>query len=398
MIKTISVILLCIGVPLFVMWLGYVSRFFRKVGGIILTYIIGCTLALTGVMPSDPEVKKLLSDIATVAIPLAIPLMLFSSDIKAWRKLTPDFSKSFLCGVIGCMLSVAIGFYIYGQNEPETFSKVGGMLVGLYTGGNANFASIKQALGLPDTTFVLVSAYDILASALYVCFVILAGKRVFGLFMRDFPYEKNPSVSNEKGEIQSVASHDEELFYGIFKRNNMRNLFRTMFLTFLIIVISGALAYWLTQSFVPKDMFSAIFILGISILSVVASLNKEVRATPRTFETGTFFILVFSMAVSSQMSPGSLDSLSGDLFAFTMFVTAGSLLIHILLSTMFRVDVDTTLTTSISLICSPPFVPVISGVLHNRAVVGPGIAVGLIGYAVGTYLGIIMAWILTVMS
>jgi uncharacterized membrane protein len=27
------------------------------------------------------------------------------------------------------------------------------------------------------------------------------------------------------------------------------------------------------------------------------------------------------------------------------------------------------------------------GVLHNKAVIGPGIAVGLFGYAIGTYFG-----------
>ena len=56
-----------------------------------------------------------------------------------------------------------------------------------------------------------------------------------------------------------------------------------------------------------------------------------------------------------------------------------------------RVDTDTTLVSSISLICSPPFVPVMAGALNNRAVIGPGIAVGLIGYAVGTYLGYAVA-------
>ena len=67
---------------------------------------------------------------------------------------------------------------------------------------------------------------------------------------------------------------------------------------------------------------------------------------------------------------------------------------HVLLNAMFRIDTDTTLATSISLICSPPFVPVVAGAVRNKAIIGPGIAVGLFGYAVGTYVGFVLAKLL----
>jgi uncharacterized membrane protein len=134
-------------------------------------------------------------------------------------------------------------------------------------------------------------------------------------------------------------------------------------------------------------MFQSVFILGISLLSVLASMNKRIRSLKRTFEAGTFFILIFSVAVASQVSLGTLKNINPDIFMFTTVATLGALFFHVLLSAIFRVDTDTTLTTSISLICSPPFAPVMGGALHNKAVIGPGIAVGLFGYAAGTYIG-----------
>jgi len=50
--------------------------------------------------------------------------------------------------------------------------------------------------------------------------------------------------------------------------------------------------------------------------------------------------------------------------------------------------------TSTALICSPPFVPVVSGALNNREILVPGITIGIIGYAVGNYLGFLMAELL----
>jgi uncharacterized membrane protein len=40
---------------------------------------------------------------------------------------------------------------------------------------------------------------------------------------------------------------------------------------------------------------------------------------------------------------------------------------------------------------SVPFIPVIAGALKNREILLPGFAAAIIGYAVGNYLGIIVA-------
>lgn len=118
----------------------------------------------------------------------------------------------------------------------------------------------------------------------------------------------------------------------------------------------------------------------------------------RTFEAGTYLILVFSIAVASQVNTGTLGNIDPRIFLFISIATLGSLLMHVLLSALFRIDTDTTLASSISLICSPPFVPVVAGAVKNKAIIGPGIAVGLFGYAVGTYVGFFLARLLLLLG
>ena len=62
--------------------------------------------------------------------------------------------------------------------------------------------------------------------------------------------------------------------------------------------------------------------------------------------------------------------------------------IQIILAKLFRIDGDTVLVSSIALINSPPFVPLVAAALNNKDVVLTGISIGLLGYAVGNYLGI----------
>ena len=382
--ETFIIIAICLFTPLLILWLTWRFPLLNKVGTIIIAYIIGCLLGITGLIPDTPEVHKVQTDIATYTIPFAIPLLLFSTDLKSWIKLAPAFIKSTLLAILGCCMAITIGFLICAGDDKETFASIGGMLTGLYTGGNANLASIKVALGVDDTTYIITSAYSTLLSAVYLFFVIIFGKRVLRLVLPDFPKDK----MNTTGSID-IKNHDNELFYGLFRRDNLRNLAQALVLTILIIAIGAGIAL-----LCPKHMFQTIFILGISTLSIIASSFKRVRTMERTFEAGTYLILVFSIAVASQVTVGTLGNIDPHIFLFITIATLGSLLIHVLLSAIFRIDTDTTLASSISLICSPPFVPVVAGALKNKNIIGPGIAVGLFGYAVGTYVGFMLAKLL----
>lgn len=371
----------CIFAPLGILWLTYKSALLNKIGSIIIAYIIGCALGLTGIIPDTEETHSLQTSIASVAIPFAIPLLLFSADIRSWTKLAPNFIKSTILGILGCVTSITIGFLICQQDSSSTLANIGGMLTGLYTGGNANLASLKIALGVDDATYILVSAYSTVMSAIYLFFVIIIGKKVLLYFMPDFKEDKDI----EKTSMQ-IESHEHELFLGLFRKDNLKHLGISILLTITIIAIGTGIA-----SMFPSGMFQSIFILCISTLSILASLNKQVRRLKRTFEAGTYFILIFSIAVASQVSLKTLTEINPNIFIFNTIATLGALFFHVLFNALFRIDTDTTLTTSIALICSPPFAPVMGSVLHNKAVIGPGIAVGLFGYAAGTYLGFCVA-------
>ena len=303
----IIIIAICLFCPLFILWLTYKSSLMNKVGSIIIAYIIGCLLGITGLIPDTKEIHSLQTNIASVAIPLAIPLLLFSSDIRSWLKLAPAFIKSTIFGILGCILAIVLGFLLYGKDNPSMFSSIGGMLTGLYTGGNANLASLKLALGVDNSTYILVSAYSTMLSAIYLILVIVVGKRVLLLFMPDFKDNKSQKEIN----IQ-IDNHDDELFLGLFRKDNLKHLFSALGLAVIIIVIGGGIAFLF-----PKDMFQSIFILSISLLSVIASLNKKIRSLKRTFEAGTYLIIVFSIAVASQVSLKTLSNIDSNIFLFT---------------------------------------------------------------------------------
>ncbi len=88
-------------------------------------------------------------------------------------------------------------------------------------------------------------------------------------------------------------------------------------------------------------------------------------------------------ALSSATSGGSRT-----VTAFCGFVVFGSVLLHYLLAILFRVDRDTLIITSTAAIFGPAFIGPVANAIGNKGIIPIGIALGLIGYAIGNFLGI----------
>jgi uncharacterized membrane protein len=68
--------------------------------------------------------------------------------------------------------------------------------------------------------------------------------------------------------------------------------------------------------------------------------------------------------------------------------------LHVLIAKFFKIDADTVIVSGVALVCSPPFVPVVAGALKNREIILTGLVVGIVGYAIGNYLGVFIAYAL----
>ncbi len=391
MLLQILNVLICLLGPFFIMWLTRTYKPLGKLGDIVLAYILGCLLGLVGIMPQDGS----LTTIAGVAVPMAIPLLLFSADVRSWRRMAPEFIKSTVC----CILAFSVAIFVAHSLvvDPDTnYSAIGGMILGRYTGGVVNQASIKTALSIPDDIYVVCDVCIMAVSALYLLLVIVFGKQITS---RLLPVKSSLAMSNS-----SAASHvaemssDTDLFYGLLRKSNRFHLYRALALALIVILVGVALASlvkYVCSLFDIQDVFTPVFILIITFFSLILASQKQVQQIKCTFEAGTYFILVFSIAVSSQVNTTVLASASSAMLLFVFIATLGGFLLHVLFSALLRVDRDTTLVTSASLVCSPPFVPVVAGSLGNKSVIAPGIAVGLFGYAVGTYLGFALVYLLS---
>lgn len=375
MIGDILVILFFLLCPAGVLWLCRKVPVLDKIGPVLILYIVGIIFGNLFHPSGMADIQEILS---SAAVPIAIPLMLFSCTFR--RSGTRSQLLALLLGLFAVTLSVLAGYFLFGRNL-ENGAKIGGMLTGVYTGGTINMASLKVMLDVPEETFILLNSFDMAVSFLYLTFLLSVGIR---LFRRWLPVETGQD-SQEVG-----APEKDQPFKGLFTKKGLRDAVFLLAVDALIIGVSAGLGL-----LAGDGAFMTVLILSLTTLGIAASFWKLIKKRKYGYDIGMYCIYVFSVVVASMADLRSLN-MSGSLntLGYLTFVIFFSLLLEVLIAKPLRVDADTMTVSSVAYVCSPPFVPMMAAAMKNRSVLASGLAVGVVGYAAGNYLGFLMARLL----
>ena len=360
----------------------------QKIGTVVLAYAVGIIASLCGVFHfADPAIgatfSKLQSTIMNVAVPLAIPLMLFNCDFKLWTKSLPKTAWALVTGIVAVIIASISGYFIFRNNVPE-IAKVTGMMAGIYTGGTMNFNALGAALNVDRSVMAIVLAFQMVITTPYIFFLLGGGYKIFRKIL---PY-KDITHKGRMDEDQ-VETADVENYRGMFGKKNFIGMMKGLGLSICFLAVGAGLALLITGT-----LNELVVILTITTLSIIASFFKKVRELPKTFELGMFFILIFSVIVASMFDINSVNGGSLYIGGFVLWIIGISVGLHLLLCRIAKVSGDLFCVCQVGLLCSPPFVPPIAGAMKNKKVLISGIVVGLVGYAIGTYLGALLAWVL----
>ncbi len=391
MVVTILLVLFYLLFPVVILYSAYKVKILAKIGTIILAYAVGLILGNTNLISeSYTAIPRI---IATVTIPLAIPLLLFSMDIRKFKIIAGTTLKSTIFALIGVIGAVVSGYYLFGKHIPEGW-KLAGMLVGVYTGGTPNLAALKTALDVNNNTYILTHTADTFITIFLILFFLTIAQKILLLFLPAFPKideddEKMSDLKNAHNEQLQLYDDSPDAFAQVAKnyKKTYVDILIALGLTLLIVAISFGIG-----QLVPQHYFEPVVILSITTLAIIASLFPKVRNLKNTFQVGMYLILIFSLAVASLGKFSKLLNGSVDIFYYVAWAIFMSFFIHVALSAIFRVDADSTITITTAFSMSPPFVPVVASALKNKYVIVSGLLVGILGYAIGNYLGVLVAY------
>lgn len=366
-------VILCLGFPLLLIWAEPKLKIIKVISPIIICYAIGLVLGnLPGV-----QVPGIVTDISEITVPLAIPLLLISTNFMSWIRGAKGAIISFGLCIVSVTLCACLGAFVFEEQLQEAW-KLAAMTMGVYTGGTPNMSAIGLSLDVPNETFILMNASDLVLGAIYLLFLMTLAKPLLGRIL----------TNHQEGDTNGETG-DKIKFTSLDRNNRIINVLFFLLLALVTLGISIGTSMALTE-----EMQAIIIILTVTTIGIALSFVKKIESRPGSYELGEYFLLVFCLALGSLADLSEVVSSASSVLSFTAFVMFGSIILHVLLSSIFRLDRDTVIITSVAGIYGPAFVGPIAKVLNNRSVILAGMTTGLIGYAIGNYLGIGVAMLL----
>ena len=197
-------------------------------------------------------------------------------------------------------------------------------------------------------------------------------------------------------------------YKGLWSKAGLKQIGLVLATTIAVVIVAAGLSYfigWIFDADLANFMnekkggwFMAPFILALTTIGIGLSFYKPIQKFDKSYDLGMYLIYIFSLAIASMADLSNLQIMENlNMIAFLFFAIFVSLFVHALICRFLKVNADSMVISSVAFINSPPFVPMISNAMKNRSALVTGITAGLMGYAVGNYLGIAIARLLHIL-
>lgn len=241
---------------------GRLTRLFGTIGmayfyGLLVAFLIWAANLLGADFALNADIGGAGS---YAAIGVAIPLLLFSSNLGEVKKLTKTVLLSFGSLVVSVIAVAITASCIFGHTF-NSVRELSAMSVGLYTGGTPNFNAIGVIIGVSNDVIALGNLCDMIVGGVFYVFILLLAKPLLSRILKAPPaelYLKGGSATNVD------VLHDVRLSRGL-----IRNV-----LLALLCVAAGALLgvlLWMLNGSVEGSMTDYI-VPGIMITVTVLGM------------------------------------------------------------------------------------------------------------------------------
>ena len=354
-------------------WLG-------KVSGILVTMILMSVLSMSGVIPiaSNADIKVDVYELVfSYFIPLAIPMMLVGSNIGRIIREGGKLLIAFLIGAFGVVIGSFIAFYFIDLGADS--GNAAGVIAATLIGGSMNFIATGEILNFSThPLFSATIAIDNFAANAYILLLFAVPSLTF--LARFFV---KPKVENL---VATEKKPDEETYPITMERIALSVLIATL------IAGAGNMISDLIQNLFSTRMSMGILIITILSVIVANIFPKKLKKIEDTaFAIGLWMMYIFLAVIGASTNLKDMLQVGPAVLGFYLIILLVHFAFLVSLAKLFKLDVYEVIISSAANIMGPSVAAPMAASLGQKKLITPAILVGILGYVIGTFIGVSIA-------
>ena len=311
-------------------------------------------------------------------VPVLIPMFLFKANLRTMMFETTRMTLAFLIASLGTILGViiAVGLMDLGSLaaaadiDPELREAgIAGLFTSTYIGGSVNYAALGEITGLrTDASFFsAATATDNLFSAVFLS--VLALLPGWNWLARKFTTHEHGEEVIEKAAALPITS---------------TSLTLALAAAISFVAIGDALTALVGM---PSLRYAIITSL---VLVVATAFPKWMDRLHGSFELGVGLAFVFFAAIAAGANLVAMVKIAPLLIVLVVILLSVHLVVLLGVGRMFRLTIPELVTASNAAVLGATTAPALAAARGWHDLVTPGVLVGVLGYALGTFAGTAM--------
>ena len=369
---------------------------FRALGSVLVAILLAMALSNAGVLPDRSPIYEFL---ASTGVSVAIVLILLTVDLRSVFSAGPQMLIAFLIGAFGTTLGAAsAALLLRDAVGPETY-KLAGQKTGTYMGGGVNFAALGEYFETSSDMFSAAVAADVAITAIWLIaclsipLLLSSGVNDRG---EDRP-DRNEVASEVTGELSDstlVLEPDlEEVGRVVGVRGISADLKESLHSTVhAVSLVEAATLVTLAVGLVwfAGMLAAAWSVPAVLLLTTLVLLVAQIPAVKELSGSamwGNYLLHLFLAANGAQSVIANIFEIGPAVFYFAAATVAVHGIIIFGIGRLAHIDAPTLAVASQANIGGPASAMALAGARGYSNLLLPGIAVGLLGYAIGNYTG-----------